>query len=59
MTSTIKFCYKNTSNDIVTILAGERIGQVVIVPYIKANFIQVDKLEETVRGDGGFGSTGK
>lgn len=58
-TGTIKFCYNNTSNDVVTILAGERIGQVVVVPYIKANFIQVDKLETTVRGDGGYGSTGK
>lgn len=58
-TGTIKLCYKNTSNDIVTILAGERIGQVVVVPYIKANFIQADELENTVRGDGGYGSTGK
>jgi len=38
---------------------GERCGQLVIVPYIKANFIESDELNETVRGDGGYGSSGK
>ena len=36
----------------------ERIAQMVFVPYIKGNFEVVDDLEETVRGTGGFGSTG-
>lgn len=39
--------------------AGERIAQMVIAPYIAANFILSDELDETVRGEGGFGSTGR
>lgn len=36
----------------------ERIAQLVITPYIAASFNTVDSLDETVRGAGGFGSTG-
>ena len=36
----------------------ERIAQMVFVPYVKGNFEVVDDLEETIRGAGGFGSTG-
>ena len=39
--------------------AGERIAQMVIAPYITANFILSDELVDTVRGEGGFGSTGR
>lgn len=38
--------------------AGERIAQIVIAPYIKADFLEVDELDTTERGEGGFGSTG-
>jgi len=38
---------------------GERIGQVVFIPYMNINFIEVESLDATERGDGGFGSTGK
>ena len=38
---------------------GERIAQMVIAPYITANFILSDELDNTVRGEGGFGSTGR
>lgn len=38
---------------------GERIGQIVIVPYPKIEFEQVNELSETSRGSGGYGSTGK
>lgn len=48
----------NDSNEERTIEAGERIGQVVFIPYINVSFVEVDELEETERGDGGFGSTG-
>lgn len=41
-----------------TIEHGERIAQMVIAPFITANFIEVDTLSDTVRGEGGFGSTG-
>lgn len=38
--------------------AGDRVCQGVLVPYTKAHFVVVDKLGETDRGEGGFGSTG-
>jgi dUTP pyrophosphatase len=41
-----------------TIAAGERIAQLVITPYLTAEFVAVDELSSTVRGAGGFGSTG-
>ena len=39
--------------------AKERVAQISIVPFLKAEFSEVDTLSETVRGVGGFGSTGK
>lgn len=41
-----------------TIENGERIAQMVIAPYYTAEFAEVEELSETVRGEGGFGSTG-
>lgn len=49
----------NHSKDIVTIASQERIAQLVITPYLTAQFIESDTLSNTVRGEGGFGSTGK
>lgn len=40
------------------IASGERIAQMVITPYIKADFFEVEELSDTERGVGGFGSTG-
>jgi len=37
----------------------ERIAQMVITPFLAADFFEVDELSETLRGSGGFGSTGK
>ena len=37
---------------------GERVAQISIVPYLKAEFTESDELSETKRGEGGFGSTG-
>lgn len=37
---------------------GERIAQLMIVPYPTINFVEVDQLEETNRGSNGFGSSG-
>jgi dUTP pyrophosphatase len=56
---TIRFVYHNVSDTTVKVDKGERIGQVVILPYVQTNFTKVDKLESTERGEGGFGSTGK
>jgi dUTP pyrophosphatase len=41
-----------------TINHGERIAQMVVVPYLRCEPSEVDKLPDTVRGAGGFGSTG-
>ena len=42
-----------------TVEGGERVAQISIVPYLKAEFLECASLTETVRGEGGFGSTGK
>lgn len=41
-----------------TIDPGERIAQLVITPYLTAQFFEAEELSDTVRGAGGFGSTG-
>lgn len=38
---------------------GDRIGQLIIMPYPQIEFMEVEELSETERGDGGYGSTGK
>lgn len=48
----------NHSDKEIIITNKERIAQLVIAPYLKAIFNQVESLEDTVRGAGGFGSTG-
>lgn len=49
----------NHSDKPQSITDGERIAQLVIAPYLTANFVESERLEDTLRGDGGFGSTGK
>jgi dUTP pyrophosphatase len=55
----ISFSFKRVSigNNLYEI--GERIGQIVIIPYPKVEFSEVDDLSTTKRGKGGHGSTGK
>ena len=48
----------NHSGESRTIDHGERIAQLVLVPYLTAVYEQADSLTDTVRGEGGFGSTG-
>jgi dUTP pyrophosphatase len=48
----------NHADDAVTICPGDRIAQLVLAPFITAAFEAVDELDDTVRGEGGFGSTG-
>ena len=48
----------NDSDETQTIYPGDRIAQLVFLPYINAEFNVVTKLNETERGDAGFGSTG-
>lgn len=48
----------NHSENDFTINPGDRIAQLVFMPVCSATLVQVDELEETDRGSGGFGSTG-
>lgn len=49
----------NHSGEVQKVSDGERIAQLVVAPYLRAEFREADKLTETERGEGGFGSTGK
>ena len=49
----------NHSEETALIADGERIAQLVIVPYLRAEFEETEELGETKRGEGGFGSTGR
>ena len=48
----------NLSNEEFEIVNGERIAQLVIAKHERAEWMSVESLSETVRGEGGFGSTG-
>ena len=48
----------NRGTETFRIQSGDRIAQLVVVPVVQANFKQVSEFEETVRGAGGFGSSG-
>ena len=49
----------NHSSSAQTIADGERVAQLVITPFLKVEYTEADELSDTVRGSGGFGSTGK
>lgn len=49
----------NDTNEDKIIESGERIAQLVIMPYLVPGFEEVEELSDTERGNGGFGSTGK
>ena len=49
----------NHSSEPQTVAVGERVAQMVIAPYFTADFELCDELSDTVRGEGGFGSTGR
>ena len=54
----VKVALHNHSQTAQTVAAGERVAQLVITPYITAKFTEAEELSSTVRGAGGFGSTG-
>ncbi len=43
----------------ITIRRGERVAQLVLCPIVRGALVEVDQLDETARGEGGFGSTGR
>ncbi len=49
----------NLSNEPYTINNGERVAQLIIAKYERVDIVEVEELEESARGTGGFGSTGK
>ena len=54
----IMFKYRHINNLNPFYKTGERVGQLMIIPYPKIELIEVEELSTTDRGDGGFGSTG-
>ncbi len=54
----IKVIMINLSNETTVINTGERIAQLIVSKYEKVQFKEVDELNETERGEGGFGHTG-
>ena len=55
----IKVILINLSDTPFTIGRGERIAQMVIAPVSRARLVETEALDATIRGDGGFGSTGR
>ena len=55
----IKVIIINLSNEAVTIHPGDRIAQMILQTVDQAEWMTVDSINETERGDGGFGHTGK
>ena len=58
-TGSIRVCLFNHGSSKYEVKAGDKIAQLVIVPCMLPRLELVDSLEETDRGDGGFGSTGR
>jgi dUTP pyrophosphatase len=55
----VKVILVNHGEEDFVIRRGERIAQLVIAPVVQAVWVEVESLDETVRGAGGFGSTGR
>jgi dUTP pyrophosphatase len=54
----IKVILINHGPEVVTVRRGERIAQLVVAPVSRARWVESPSLDETIRGAGGFGSTG-
>ena len=55
----LKVALHNSSDTDYTIHDGDRIAQLVIAPFLKGEFFEAEELCDSLRGAGGFGSTGK
>ena len=51
--------FTNIGEDDQIIYPGERLGQMILLPYVIYDIVETDTLSDTKRGEGGFGSTGK
>ena len=54
----VKVALFNQSGKEQSVLAGERVAQLVIAPYLSVEYRETEELSDTARGAGGFGSTG-
>jgi dUTP pyrophosphatase len=54
----VKVILINLGEEDVTIRRGDRIAQLIVAPVVQAQWVEVESLDETARGSGGFGSTG-
>lgn len=54
----LKIKLTNDSGRFMKVYAGDRIAQAMVIPFEQVQFLEVDELSETERGEGGFGSTG-
>lgn len=59
-TGNLKFRFKLTTEGYTEKIynPGDKIGQIIILPYPEINFVETEEFDETDRGSGGFGSTG-
>jgi dUTP diphosphatase len=55
----VKVILANLGDEAFEVVRGERIAQLVPAPVVRARFIEAESLDETDRGGGGFGSTGR
>ena len=55
----IKVVLHNDSEYVREIKPGERVAQMIVMPYPKVSFIEVEELSDTIRGESGFGGTGR
>jgi dUTP pyrophosphatase len=55
----VKVILANLGDQVFEVIRGERIAQLVPAPVLRARFVEADELDETDRGGGGFGSTGR
>jgi dUTP pyrophosphatase len=55
----VKVILANLGDQVFEVIRGERIAQLVPAPVLRARFAEADELDETDRGGGGFGSTGR
>ena len=55
----VKVLLVNLGNDSVELHPGDRIAQFIIAPVVRAQVVEADNLDETARGEGGFGHTGR
>lgn len=55
----VKVALHNDSDESRMITPGQKVAQLVVVPFLSVEFDEVKELSDTVRGVGGFGSTGK